>query len=435
MRRLLALVLLLVNAAILSAKEPFIIGAYFESWSQFDGPAGGRKPFTPLSIDASLFTDLYYAFSLFGYITADIDPEKPRLTGDYRLTPLYPNEKGELYPAFTSLKKRVKGPLRLFLSIGGAGFNDPKDLNGIGRFTYRLFGEMASTSKGREEFIASAVETAESFGFDGIDIDWEFPGDSSRGGREGDFENALALLRGAKEAFSKATPPLLLSVAVAPLPPSNLPKSYRDDPKLYYKWIAKVSSVADRVVLMAYNYHTPYDGNKITGVNAPLMRDSDPSGALYIAKSLEECSHSGVAMEKVLLGIPAYGWSYGEVSGLKSGDTAPGKPFQRPGQRGPYLNREGFLSYYEIADMIAKRQLIFKTDLTTTTAYAYNVTTRQWVSFDTPETTKEKVVLAKKWNLGGVIFWAVNLDEYQWEPTFPNIRAAVEAAAQKSEEL
>lgn len=58
---------------------------YFENWSQYR-QAGGK--FFPAQIDPSLYTHINFAFGIFGYITKGIDPNSPRLTGDYRIQPI-----------------------------------------------------------------------------------------------------------------------------------------------------------------------------------------------------------------------------------------------------------------------------------------------------------------------------------------------------------
>lgn len=50
-------------------------------------------------------------------------------------------------------------------------------------------------------FINSAVHLMGQYGFDGIDIDWEYPAADDRGGRPEDFDNYATLLEEMREAF------------------------------------------------------------------------------------------------------------------------------------------------------------------------------------------------------------------------------------------
>ena len=53
---------------------------------------------------------------------------------------------------------------------------------------------MASTSANRATFIASTLAFLRKYGLDGIDIDWEYPEASDRGGTNADFSNYVSLL-------------------------------------------------------------------------------------------------------------------------------------------------------------------------------------------------------------------------------------------------
>ncbi len=401
-----------------NAPEGFINAAYFQSWSQFNEGKADREVFQPNMIDPALITDLYYAFAIFGFITDSVDPGNARLTHDFTIQPLYANEKAKFYPQIQNLKKRSNGKLRLILSIGGEHFNNPDDPYGVGEKTYPLFSQMVSSRSNRQEFIRSAIAYAHRYGFDGIDIDWEFPGDSRTGGNASDFENFPIFLEECKQAFHSANPPLLLSCAAPAMIPEGVPKQYIDDPDLYYQWLAKCAKFLDRINIMAYNYHTPYNTLKLTGANAPLREDTFSPSKLFIVNTLDNYLKHGIKAKKILLGIPLYGWVYDDVSNL-SEQTGPGNPFTKPGD-------PAMLSYFEIADLIFAKKFVLGSDQKTETAYAYNTKKKQWISFDIPSTVELKAREAKTRGLGGVIFWSIDQDEYQWEPRFPNIRAPLD---------
>lgn len=414
----------LASANILHAndeKHSPIIAAYFENYSPSRPASGNRQAFSLSMVDPNLLTDIYYAFGTFGFVTKSIDPSNPHLTGDFKLQPTEANDLNVLYPQIQALKKLSKNGLKLILSLGGWNFNDPNDPEGAGKSTYHLFSQMVSTEANRKQFIDSAISYAHLYGFDGIDIDWEYPGDKKRGGVPEDFANFLNFLKEASAAFSQTKPPLILSYAAPAAIPSNIPEEHKQG---YFKWIAECSKYLDRIGLMTYDYHGPFDVSKITGVNAPLNRDTNPSSQHYIAKTLQNYLDIGVPASKIILGMPTFGHSYAGVSELQVDNTAPGKPFETGGAPGPSTQLAGFLAYFEVSDMIKKQQLTFGTDSVTSTALGFNLSTKNWVSFDTPDTIKLKAELVLKHHLAGVMFWSLDNDEYQWEPRFPNIRAA-----------
>lgn len=408
----------------LTASETKIVAAYLESWA-IDRPSSGqRQPFTVQSIDTSLLTDLYVAFAGFGYVSKQIDSQHPHLTGDFKIQPLQPGDLTVLYPQLLKLKQQAKTPFRLFLSVGGGNFNHPNDPHGNGAFTYQLFSQMVANPIYRKQFIDSAIDYAHRYGFDGIDIDWEYPGDLTRGGNEDDFVNFKDFLKECAEAFSQSSPRLTLSYAAPASVPVGLPKVYREDPSKYFRWLAECAVFLDRLTIMAYDYHTPYGHSEQTGVNAPLNRDTSLNSQYFVAHSIDNLLKVGIPPNKILLGVPAFGHSYAGVSLDEADPLAAARPFTKPGAAGISTQDPGFLSYFEISDAIAQKKVTFGVDLLTSTAAAYSKNEALWISFDTPETIKLKAELADQRGLKGVILWSIDLDEYQWTPRFPILRSA-----------
>ncbi len=404
-------------------QEP-VVGAYYENWSQYRPAAGlGWRPqFFPSLIDPTIVTDIYYAFAFFGFITKSVDPNNQRLTGDYKMQPVEWNDQSRLYGEIQALKKQ-NPKLRTLIAVGGWSFNDPEDPNGIGQHTYQLFSQMVAMKKRRTEFINSAVAYARQYGFDGIDIDWEYPGDLTRGGRDKDFPNFVEFLRELHKACHAANPPLLVTYASPAIVPNGVSEKYHKNPELYFQWLAECSQYVDRLNVMAYDYHGAFDNPQLTGVNSPLNRDTDPASTFYVEKTLSNYIDNGVPANKIVLGIPTYGRCYSGVSGLTPTDNGPGKPFTGPGQAGAATGTPGFLSYFEIADMNAKKEFLLGFDSTTSTPYGYNTQTGTWVTYEQPDTVTLKAQKAKEKGLLGIMFWAVDDDEYAWGDKYPNIRA------------
>ena len=87
--------------------------------------------------------------------------------------------------------KRQNPSLKVMLSIGGWG---------SGRFS-----EMAASEKNRSSFVADCVRAVRDFGLDGIDIDWEYPTQSSAGisSSPDDTENFTLLMRDLRRQLGK----------------------------------------------------------------------------------------------------------------------------------------------------------------------------------------------------------------------------------------
>lgn len=94
----------------------------------------------------------------------------------------------DLYPRVTGLKQFNAG-LKVYISVGGWAAGGA------------IFSTMTASSASRSTFIKSAVQFMDTYGFDGIDIDWEYPAASDRGGNSADTKNFVTFLQELKAAI------------------------------------------------------------------------------------------------------------------------------------------------------------------------------------------------------------------------------------------
>lgn len=100
---------------------------------------------------------------------------------------MVPSDPGDsvLYTQFNALKTPQ---LQTWISIGGGDFSDP------GTLTFNTWSDMVGTAENRAAFIASLVTFMDSWGFQGVDLDWEYPTIAAKGGRPSDTANLCNLL-------------------------------------------------------------------------------------------------------------------------------------------------------------------------------------------------------------------------------------------------
>lgn len=172
-----------------------VIG-YYESWYALKD----CHQFPPSAVPVEGLTHVNFAF-------AYVDPNS------YDVGPMSSDTPAELFTqtAVVRTLKSGNGDLEVFVSIGGWIFSDNKTE------TQPVFGDIASCeysqaiypsltnfSKAppkRQIFAKNLVKFMQHYGFDGVDIDWEYPGASDRGGKEEDVENYVKLFETPRHTF------------------------------------------------------------------------------------------------------------------------------------------------------------------------------------------------------------------------------------------
>ncbi|KAF8400549.1 hypothetical protein HHK36_013848 [Tetracentron sinense] len=328
-----------------------IKGAY---WPSFDG-------FPASAIDTSYFTHLYYAFLLPDPITYEL------AITQYDLDKL---------AEFTGALHAHNPPVKTLLSIGGGG-NDPK-----------VFSKIASGCSTRAIFINSTINVARKYGFDGVDLDWEFPANQE------DMAN-LALLFSdwrkalVKEAKATARPRLLLTSAVyfASKFFFGEPRSYPGD---------SIRQNVDWVSPMCFDYHGTWD-TTTTGEHAALY---DPHSNISTSFGLQSWIDAGVPPKKVVMGLPLYGRTWRLKDPSVNGIGAPAVGVG-PGS--------GILVYSEVVDFNNENNATVKYDGETVSMYSFSGDS--WIGYDDVQSIKVKIQFARSHGLGGYFFWALGQDK------------------------
>lgn len=103
----------------------------------------------------------------------------------------------ELMRRLTGLKA-LYPHLKVWISIGGWSFNDPDQP------TAWTFSDLAGSAANQRKFFDSLISFMSFYGFDGVDIDWEYPVAPERSGRPADFQNFPVMLQNLRNAFNAA---------------------------------------------------------------------------------------------------------------------------------------------------------------------------------------------------------------------------------------
>ncbi|KAM7266770.1 hypothetical protein ACFE04_008936 [Oxalis oulophora] len=334
-------------------------GAYWPSWKDSD--------FSSSSIDTTLFTHIYYSF---------LQPSKVT----YKLE--IPDSSVTFLSDFTTTLHNKNPSIKTLISCGGGGSDS------------ELFALIASDSNLTAIFVNSTIDVARKYGFDGIDLDWEYP-------KTREEMNALAdLLKRWRDAIRQEAEdtnrtPLLLTAAVYFT--SNLITLDSVD-RIYP--IDSVSQNLDLINVMSYDYKGSWD-TSATGAPAALYAKNSNVSTSYGLKSWIE---AGMPAKKMAMGLPLYGktWTLKDPSLHEIGSPAVGVG---PGD-------DGTMIYSEVLEFNENNNAAVVYDTDTVSTYSYAGTT--WIGYDDSRSTTGKIGFAKNLGLGGYFFWALGYDN-NWE--------------------
>jgi chitinase len=277
-------------------------------------------------------------------------------------------------PSLVSLAHENK--VKVMLSIGG--WDDSQN-----------FPAVASTGLLRTTFAHACVEAIKKFDFDGIDIDWEYPGYVEHNGTPSDLVNSTALLeilRDSLDAYGiQVHKKILLSAAL----------SATADHLSGYD-VGKLANILDMLNVMTYDYNGSWSPR--SGHNAPLFAATPADSLLNIDatfKLFAEDLH--VPASKINLGIPFYGHSFAQCTAL-NGENHGSDTTLFPGGDVNYYSIVQYLGNYRHWDGKAK------------VPYLIFPETKTLVSFDDEESISLKAQYVVDHKARGVIIWEITGD-------------------------
>ena len=321
---------------------PIILSVSFASRVVGYYPYWVQNTLLPQNIDLETFTHVNHAFA-------------------------WPNENGEIIAPNNSFfnvstSSYIHDQDRKFiLSLGGGG-------QGQG------FVSSTSTYDIRSVFINNIIDKLSTFGYDGVDIDWEHPQSAEQ------RNNLTQFIQELDSTFNAFDPELLITMAV--------PIGYWSG-QWYDFNILKLH--VDYFNAMTYDIHGGWSSH--AGHNSPLYQSpqGDPDGS--VQTGINYLISSGIPQEKINMGIPFWGKQYNTstINGNFSGTVVD-------------------LYYNEITSLIGNGW-VYEWDNIAKCPYLVKDDQTKIITYDNPLSVQYKCNYAKLRNLGGVMVWALGYDE------------------------
>lgn len=354
-----------------------VIG-YYTNWAIYRSPG-----FYPKDINANLVTHINYAFlrsDSAGNVTLFDSWADVEYRSDWNTQKPYWGNFRQLY----DLKQQYPH-LKTLISVGGWTLSD-------------TFSAMASNAAARANFIRQCIQMCEKYNFDGIDLDWEYPGFVDHNGHPEDKQNFTLLLQELYQAAKAHSPALLVTIAA----PAGSNHYLNMEVSIIHQYL-------DWINLMTYDFAGPLPGwSPVTNHHAPLHQPAQGEAQWNVADAVAYYLSQGVPSEKLVVGIPLYGRSFANVQSTTDGLFA---AYNGAGQG--TTSEAGVRFFSDIKNNLLKTYKRYW-DNKAQAPYLFNPALREFVTYDDEESITLKTEFIKQNNLGGAMVWELGLDTIQW---------------------
>ncbi|GGJ25127.1 chitinase [Deinococcus roseus] len=285
------------------------------------------------------------------------------------------------------------------------------------------FAKVSSTDASRQTFVKSCIDqfvkgiqpgynNHEGI-FDGIDIDWEFPGECggdapaycpAAGQGPTERANWLKLLQEFRRQLDAYKPGLLLTVAVNPA--QRIVQSYKDE-----GLIPGLDQALNWINVMTYDFSGPW--STTTGHNTPLdanPRDPNAVQNFTVKGGLTAWNNAGIPKNHLIPGFAFYGHGWANVSAGPNNDGL----FNAASGGASGGEEVGSASYKALVNLVINNPAFTKYyDTYAQAAYAYDPVNRVFWSYDNAQSIGAKATYTKQNGFGGAMFWMSGQDDSQ----------------------
>lgn len=285
--------------------------------------------------------------------------------------------------------KQANPHLKILPSIGGWTLSDP-------------FYFMGDKSK-RDVFVGSVKEFLQTWKFfDGVDIDWEYPGGYGANtalGHQDDGQTYVLLMQELRAMLDK-----LEAQTGRKYELTSAISAGKDKIDRVNFGVAQHS--LDHIFLMNYDFYGAFDLNNLghqAALKAPSWR---PETNYTTVNGVNALLKQGVKPKKIILGAAMYGRGWSGVHNYVENNPFTGKATK--GVAGTW--ETGVVDYRHIKNSYMSNGWIYNYDVTAEAPYVFNASTGDLISFDDVRSVTAKGRYALDNGLGGLFAWELDAD-------------------------
>ncbi|WP_081687033.1 glycosyl hydrolase family 18 protein [Chitinilyticum litopenaei] len=284
--------------------------------------------------------------------------------------------------------KRSHPQLRTLLAIGGWSWSTH-------------YPRVAADPALRQRFARLALDYIDTHGFDGIDIDWQYPvigGPPGQEARADDQYHKLQLLKTLRQTMDERARqrgrPYLLATTLG-INGSHL------QPALSGQEVAHV----DFALVDAFDFH---GGSLLRTRHSAPLHGRDADDPLSVARNVRRLAALGVPPDRLVLMIDLEATAWEGVPAPAAGQPASGRPFGSLDD--PATGPSGALTLGEVLQHRADPAFREYWDAQARASFLYSSSQRQFISYESPRALAEKLAFSDRAGLAGVAFWHLGSD-------------------------